>query len=73
MTTNGNERGPVLLETGAATDALWGNLRRAWLTRRFFQDRDSQVGGGYAWNAERYLPAILRDEDGEPYIGFTEK
>lgn len=56
---------------GPDGDVVWRPLRDAWLTHRIVAAQDTHVKGGYAWNASKYLPVVVIDEDGDPFLSFS--
>lgn len=62
---------PEPVDTGPDGELLWDTLRETWLTQRVVAHEDTHVKGAYAWDASRYLPVFLTDEDGDPRLAFA--
>lgn len=59
------------VDVGPDGHLVWRSLRDAWLTHRVVAGQETHVKGGFAWNASKYAPVFVHDEDGDPFLSFA--
>lgn len=62
---------PRPIEIGPRGKLVWDALRAAWLTHSVVASREMHVKGGYGWDAASYLPVMMMDDEGDPFLAFA--